>query len=326
MGPKRWTGIAAAATVVLLGAGAVVASLDGAGPKGSSYSSGAGSPTSAGEDLTLSDSPEKLASPVPDELARSAPDAARSAGGSAEADTSVVGVSSPIEMPGVPTRVVKTATLSLDVKRGRLDDVYASVLGTVESSGGFVASTDQSRGRAQLTVRIPAARFESTLATFRVLGKVTSESVSGEDVTAQYVDLESRLRNLRAQEVLLLDLMRRAETIQDSIAVQQQLSAVTQQVEQLEGQRRLLDDQSGFATLTLGLAVAGAPAATPAPPSTLAAAWEDATGVALDVIGGTLVVLGVVLPLAVIAALVGLPVWWVVRRRNPRPIAPTGSV
>lgn len=305
MGARRRVGIAAVGMVVLLAAGAVVASLSGDGGPSRAREIGGSDPVGTADD-GMARRERAGAATVTDE-------AATSGDGRPTAEQAAA----PVEpVPGLPTRVVKTATLSLDVRRGRLDDAYASVLGTVEGSGGFVAGSSRSKGRAQLTLRIPATRFETTVASLRGIGKVTDESVSGEDVTAQYVDLESRLRNLRAQEAVLLDLMRRAETVQDSIAVQQQLSGVTAQVEQLEGQRRLLDDQSGFGTLTVGLAVAGAPSGAAAQPSTLAQAWEDATGVALDVVGGVIVVLGALVPLAVLGALLGLPVWLLLRGRR----------
>ena len=301
MRSKRFMGIAALAAVILLGAGAVVASLGGADTKSAT--------TSAGKDLLV------------------APDFGVTSNRIlADSPSQLENESSALPVLGMPSRVVKTATLTLDVKRGRLDDVYSSVLGTVESVGGFVASSNQSKGRAQLTMRIPASRFESSIATLRAFGKVTNESVTGEDVTAQFVDLESRIRNLRTQEVVLLDLMRQARTIQDSIAVQSQLSGVTVQIEQLEGQRRLLDDQSSFGTLTLGLAVVGVAAADPSEPSTLSGAWTDATNAALAVIAGTLVVLGVLVPLAMIAAVIGVPVWLVMRRRSNRPLTPAPSI
>ncbi len=327
MRSKRFMGIAALAAVILLGAGAVTASLGGSDAKNATTDA----TESAGRDLLLTpeihtDSASSDSGGAPD-----TPAEARLRGMSTEAlkvSTSPVDVvtSSALPVPGMPSRVVKTATLTLDVKRGRLDDVYSSVLGTVESVGGFVASSNQSKGRAQLTMRIPASRFESSIATLRAFGKVTNESVTGEDVTAQFVDLESRIRNLRTQEVVLLDLMRQARTIQDSIAVQSQLSGVTVQIEQLEGQRRLLDDQSGFGTLTLGLAVVGVAAADPSEPSTLSGAWTDATNAALAVIAGTLVVLGVLVPLAVIGAVIGVPVWLMMRRRSNRPLTPAPSI
>lgn len=218
--------------------------------------------------------------------------------------------------PQAPGRVVKHATLTVTVKKDR-DAAVGSVLATVQGTGGFVVASNEDRGRGVYTLRIPSAAFETTLAAIRRLGDVQDESLRGDDVTAQYVDLEARLRNWRAQEAVLLDLMARARSIPDTITVQQQLSQIQQQIEEIEGQRRVLDDQTSFGTITLTLAAPGAAAAT-ADSSSLASAWTDAVGVTLAVLGGTLVVLGALLPIALIAALI-FGGWVAVRRRRLRP-------
>ena len=320
MGRKRWIAWVALGIVALLGAGALVSGLGGrnelgGGAKSSSATSGAGSVAHDRAATGAPALPDAATMRASDEQASSASQAPKAAGGTAN-----LGV---LPLPSPSTRVVKTATLSLEVKRGKLDASYGKVLAAVQAAGGFVAGTEQSHGRAQLTLRIPAAAFETTLGRLRGFGKVTDESLRGEDVTAQFTDIEARLRNLRAQEAVLLDLMRQARTIPDSITVQQQLSQIQQQVEELEGQRRVLDDQSSFGTLTVSLAVPGAvPAPRPAESSTLGEAWVRATGVTLDVLAGTLVVLGALLPLAVVVGGFGLVAWAILRRR--RSVAPAG--
>ena len=222
-----------------------------------------------------------------------------------------------LAVPSASTRVVKTAEITLEVKRGKLAGTVTEVTTLVTSAGvnGFVAGSEQGNGRGVLTLRVPAAEFETFLAKLQGLGKVKAQSLRGDDVTAQYTDLEGRLRNARAQEAVLLGLMGQARSVQDSITVQQSLSQVQQQVEELEGQRRLLDDQSGFGTITATFAVPGAVAADSAGGSTLSEAWDQAAGVSLNVIGGTLVLLGALVPLAVLA-LLGLAGWLVVRRHR----------
>jgi hypothetical protein len=119
---------------------------------------------------------------------------------------------------------------------------------------------------------------------------------------------------------VLLELMRRATTIGDSIAVQQQLSQNREQIEQLEGQRRVLADQTSFATITVAIAPKGAPAPSPEPERAggMAAAWNDAVDAAVAVTGGILVVLGALLPLLALTGL-ALLAWrlWVRTRRAP---------
>ena len=132
------------------------------------------------------------------------------------------------------------------------------VIDAVGLVGGFVESTDQSGGASRLTVRVPAepVRRDARLGC-STSGEKRSLEVHGQDVTGAVTDLEARLRNLRAQEAVLLDLMRKATTIGDSIAVQQQLSQNQEQIEQLDGQRRALADQTTFATLTVAITPEG---------------------------------------------------------------------
>jgi hypothetical protein len=211
-----------------------------------------------------------------------------------------------LDSPDPTARVVKNASVGVTVGRGRLTSASDALAATVAGAHGFVTASDSARGSAHFVVRVPESAFASTLTAIHRQGKVTSETSKGEDVTARFVDLDARLRNWRAQEVVLLDLMRQAKNIPDSIAVQQQLSQIQQQIEELEGQRRMLDDQASFSTIDVTFSVVGAASpGEPAGRSTLAAAWDDAAGVALAVVGGSLVVLGALVPLALILALVG---------------------
>lgn len=225
-------------------------------------------------------------------------------------------------LPSAPSRVVKTAALDLSVPRTRSDRTYDAVLDTVAAAGGFVASSNRADGGARLTLRVPAERFETVLASLKRLGKVRSVTVQGEDVTAAFVDLEGRLRNARAQEAVLLDLMAKARSVPDSITVQQQLAAIQGQIEEIEGRRRLLDDQAGLGTITVSIGRTGAPApGEPAREGVLARSWRQAVGAGLAVVGGTLVLLGALVPLAILAGLVAVPAVVVVRRRR---LAATG--
>jgi hypothetical protein len=108
--------------------------------------------------------------------------------------------------------------------------------------------------------------------------------------------------------------------------VQQQLSQNEQQIEQLEGQQRVLDNQTTYATLTVQITPKGAPAAGAGSSPTLTAAWNDAADAALAVAGGVLVVLGALLPIVLLAGLAALAWRVVVRVRRPRgPQEPVGA-
>ncbi len=219
--------------------------------------------------------------------------------------------------PGVPklgARVVKHATLDLTVRAGMLKSKFATANGIAGFFGGFVAASEESRGLATVSLRLPSDRFEEALTKLSGLGRVANRSERGDDVTAQFTDLDARLRNLTAQEGVLQDLMRQAKNIPDVISVQQQLSGVREQTEQLTGARNALDDQASFATVALTMRAVGAVPASGTQRSVIGQAWRDAIGVTVAIVGGTIVVLGAVVPLGILL-LLGLPVWILIRRR-----------
>lgn len=319
----QWTGtrkirIGAAAVAALLGAGTIVAMVNGSSPVNTEKASRPTTPN--GSTTRASDVPSTTVPP------RSLAEQQGAAGNASDALSAPVGGDvGERRLPSVApigARIVKNGSLSLEVKRDGLDESLGRVLTIVSTNGGAVQSSDTSGRTATFVLRIPAERFETAVVDLRRLGKVTGNSLKSDEVTAQYVDLEARLRNLRAQEAVMLDLMRQARTIPDTITVQQQLSQIQGEIEQLEGQRRVLDDQTTFATLSVSISEKGAPVAAsnaPKAESQLSRSWHQATDAALAIVGGTIVVLGAVIPLALILGPIVLVIM-VARRRRARPV------
>ncbi|MGH9036736.1 MAG: DUF4349 domain-containing protein, partial [Acidimicrobiia bacterium] len=222
------------------------------------------------------------------------------------------------------SRIIMRAVLSVGVGKGGLSEAYLAGQDAAARAGGWVQSSERSTDQAMLVVKVPSDRFDSVLASLRELGEVRSDSVAGEDVSAEYVDLEARLKHWRAQEAVFLELMAKASSIPETISIQQQLSVIQEQIEQHEGRRRYLDGQTAYSTVRLSVLESGAVAKEPgdgAGRTTLARAWERAVGAALAVVGGSLVVLGVVVPLALMFGLPAL-VFALARRRTGKVPAP----
>lgn len=319
----RWGTIVILGVVAVIGAGAVV-TVAGGGRDGKSESLSSGGSTAAADRGVSSPAPagEKARSDFGAGAATSqSADASSSPGSSVAKAPAVAPGLGGLPTPELHAQVVKTATLELEVGRRKGDATVRDVIDAVGLVRGFVESTDQSGGVSRLTVRVPSDQFDATLNRVLGLGKQVRLDVHGQDVTGAVTDLEARLRNLRAQEAVLIELMGKATTIGDSIAVQQQLSQIQEQIEQLDGQRRVLADQTTFATLVVSITPKGAPpAGNPESPTTLGTAWDDGVDAALAVTGGTLIVLGALLPIVLLGG-AGVLGWRVVTRRQRR----TGS-
>ena len=160
--------------------------------------------------------------------------------------------------------VIKNATLSLVVKDPAISVDSISVLadglrGFVVSSNVFQTSTDAAGNkimRAQIVIRVPADKFLPAIAQLEgmaVGGKADTKNITGEDVTAQYTDLESQLRNLEAAEQQLQKIMDSATKTEDVLAVYNQLVAIRGQIEQVKGQMQYYREAAALSLISIDL-------------------------------------------------------------------------
>jgi hypothetical protein len=217
-------------------------------------------------------------------------------------------------LPRMGPSVIKTATLSLGVADDDMDQAISHAIAVAGRYGGFVLSS-QMRGRddgGTLTMRIPARRFEAALTDLEGLGKIRGENITGEDVGQEFVDLQARLSHWEAQAAVLLDLMDDAVSVSDTIRVQNELSRVQLQVEQLRGRLNFLRDQTAFGTITV--TIGPLTPAKPDAPSRFAQAWERAVDLMQGFVSGAIVATGILFPLA----LIGLVLYLIFRGLRPR--------
>lgn len=323
MSKRRVAGLVVAAIVVM---GAVVGALGGSDTGDHEASTGVLRQESAESFQTTDGGAGSGSGPVA--ASGGTPSAANAAGDEAN-DGAAGDELAAMPLPEEPAlaavvgeRIVKTANLEVEVEEGDLDSAAQEAERLAESFGGFVQSSKVSDGQAVFTLRVPAADFSRLLREARELGEVRSETVTGEDVSEEFVDLEARLRHWRAQEAVFLDLMARATTVTETIEVRRELSAIQETIEKLEGRRRFLEDRVSLSTLTLTLddpAAGVAKVESEPEPGTLSKAWDDAIDAAEAIVAGTIVVLGALIPLSAIGGVIALAVWLVVRRRGPEP-------
>ncbi len=157
---------------------------------------------------------------------------------------------------GVPQQLIRTADLSLRVANVR--KAQADATNAAKSLGGFVESSSSSSDEfnlptAMLTLRVPEKRFEEGINRLRALGEVKSESMSGEDVTAQVADTEARLKVMKAEEDQYVTLLRGTRKIGEILEVKDRLSQVRQEIESLDATRKTLRKQAAYSTISLTL-------------------------------------------------------------------------
>jgi hypothetical protein len=155
------------------------------------------------------------------------------------------------------TLVIKTGDLSLKVKNA--PDVLASLTtiasaydGFVQDSSTWVQSDETMAG--YVTLRVGVEYFEQALEDIKALSTVVqSESLSGQDVTAEYVDMQAELTNLQAEEAQYLEILERAYTVEDLLSVSDYLSRVRGEIEWIEGQLQYLENRTSYSTITVNV-------------------------------------------------------------------------
>ena len=170
--------------------------------------------------------------------------------------------------------IAQTARLTLntsefDKARPGLDDILKRHRGYF---GKLSASSPIGGPRTlEATLRVPAGELESVIVDLKKLGRVESESRTGEEVTQQYVDLEARLSNARNTERRLTDLLRqRTGKLTDVLAVEKEIDRVREEIERMEAESKSLMNRVDFATLNLTVAEDYKAQLRIAPDSTLA--------------------------------------------------------
>lgn len=215
-------------------------------------------------------------------------------------------------------KVIRDGQVDIRVEPGTFGQVSSQLRSIAADLGGYVTAgethlqeiDDVNYTVGWITLRVPEDRFDDALTRVDGLGERLSLSVSSQDVTEEYVDLEGRLSYWRSQEEFYMRLMGEATAIDDLVTIQTRMQDVLLTIEQIEGRLRYLDSRTNFSTLTVGLTEV--PGSTPIEetddPGIIESAIEQAGTVLLATIGGLIVGAAFVLPIALLA-LVGFGLW-----------------
>lgn len=230
--------------------------------------------------------------------------------------------------PGLPAlldrKIIRTATVTVetDAVSARFEDVGNIAAG----AGGFVSSSSFGNSgetqTASITVRVPGERYQDVISQLRKLGTVKGEQTSANDVTEEFTDLESRVRNLAATEAQYVEFLTRAANINEVLTVQDRLNATRAEIEQVQGRIQLLASQTDLATITVHLTPPAIAKEQPKPANdsmldTVRNAWENSLEVLLGIATVTLAVLAFSWWIAILGVVI-----YIIVRRQSRPHRP----
>jgi hypothetical protein len=161
---------------------------------------------------------------------------------------------------GTAPLIIKQAQIRLTVKDtdqaiDRLTQIVADTDGYIVSNRVWFEQTgDGSFKYATYTIGVPVDAFEVALRRLRTMAiKIVDETASGQDVSEEYVDLESRLTNLEATRDRIRTFLEQAQTVEESLRINSELAAIEEQIEQVEGRMRYLSGRAAFSTITIQL-------------------------------------------------------------------------
>jgi hypothetical protein len=214
-------------------------------------------------------------------------------------------------------KIIQRASLSIEVadfqtSSDALGQIVERADGFISDSYSYVTDTDRKRG--EITIRVPSERFLAVIADLETLGTVTSQHISGEDVTEEYIDLQARLNNSERQEQRLREILELAETVEEILEVERELERVRGEIEQMTGRITYLENRIELATISVSLYE----------PEPITQSWgiRDTLRAAfagfVAVIRGLIIAVGYALPMLILLGLGWIVRSVVVRRKRGR--------
>ncbi|HEU0288929.1 MAG TPA: DUF4349 domain-containing protein, partial [Nocardioidaceae bacterium] len=218
-------------------------------------------------------------------------------------------------------KLIKTGTISLESKD--IDKVLVGIDGIVSAQRGIVESEDAQTDdeghtkTASVVVRVPVDSFDTALDAIKGLGVLVREQTSTEDVTTKVADVNARVESAQRSIDQLRLLFSRANSLGDIIRLESELSQRQADLESLQAQQRSLGRQTALSTIQVSIT---RPDQTPTPVANdgdragfvdgIKSGWSGL----VTFVQATAHVIGLVLPLGMLALIVAVPIWLVVRR------------
>jgi hypothetical protein len=235
-----------------------------------------------------------------------------------QATQSSIPSQSSLPVDAVAPMIIRTGSATIQVDSLELAVGRLRLL--AQQLGGYVGNTSMETGAnqvrsASVEVKIPARRWNELLTGLSPIGKREALTESAQDVGEEFVDVNARVANSRRLEERLIALLaNRTGKLSDALTVERELARVREEIERYEGRIRYLRSQTAVSTMIVNLheplpVLGSQPGSNPIADA-FRSAWRNFVGF----IAGFISFLGVLVPLAALAALI----WWLVRRYGPK--------
>ena len=164
------------------------------------------------------------------------------------------------QVPPSDRKIVKNGTLSIVVKD--VAEAAQKISNNAVAAGGYVSTTNfSSDNKGQSTtgyvrLRIPVDKVDDFIRSAKGAAvKVKNENITSQDVTAQYIDLEARIKNLEVSELQYQEFMQKAINVNEVLTIQKELTKIRGEIEQLKGQLKYLSGNAEMSDITIYIAL-----------------------------------------------------------------------
>lgn len=257
--PKTWPkALRVFAIIALVGIIMVTAFLSGAGNpvEGGTRNSKSKSDQYSTRNSTAEAAPPAAPMPMPESPAEY--DGGMGSGGYNKDEAPTPTLTGPGALPA-ERKIIKDGNARIETKE--FDKSLAAVDSLIAQTGGFAEARNisgnsmnkSSMRYATIVFRVPAKDFEFIMQSMTSVGTVITSNTSGTDITEQYVDLETRVKNLKIQEQTLQSLMAKAEKIEDVITLESRMSELRYEIESIENQLKNYDRLVQYSRISISL-------------------------------------------------------------------------
>lgn len=222
-------------------------------------------------------------------------------------------------------KIISDAQVEIEVEAGKFQTVFDQAMLLADKYGGYLVNSssyasgeEDSMKSGTVAIRVPSTSFTQALSDVGKLGTLKNQSLSTQDVTEEFVDLEARIKNAEANVQSLISLLEKAETVDEILYVRSVLNTAQDDLESLKGRMRYLEEHTSYSTITMSIYETGVEV-TSVESWGFVDAVKDGLRNLVKAFNAIIRGLGILVPILIVVGIVAYIVYLIVRaisRRN----------